>query len=286
MIESVFPVQRVVAIHAHPDDETLFTGAALAAFARAGVDVLLLTMTLGEAAETANIAAASRDDIAAAGRRRLSRLTRACAALGISHRRLGGEGKWIDAGRSACVAGSLSTVDSMVLVEALVAELTQFRPQLVLSVGADGVTKHPDHMLASVVAREACQRAFSAYPVDGPELSTPLLLGVCVRQTDVQQAHQLLAELTNNAQIGSGGIQGIADTAIDLTISAAGIGRAKQTALDQYIPGMGTMTLAELLPQLPRYGDTLLLRATAEVSQGGWDEECYQIIDYANSPSV
>ena len=42
---------RVVAVHAHPDDEALFTGGALATLARRGADVLVVTCTLGEEGE-------------------------------------------------------------------------------------------------------------------------------------------------------------------------------------------------------------------------------------------
>ena len=42
---------RYLFVHAHPDDETLATGVALASLVRAGHDVHLLTCTLGEEGE-------------------------------------------------------------------------------------------------------------------------------------------------------------------------------------------------------------------------------------------
>ena len=42
---------RLLFIHAHPDDETLATGVALAAHVAAGSDVHVLTCTLGEEGE-------------------------------------------------------------------------------------------------------------------------------------------------------------------------------------------------------------------------------------------
>ena len=42
---------RVVAVHAHPDDEVLFTGGTLADLARRGATVTLLTLTLGDEGE-------------------------------------------------------------------------------------------------------------------------------------------------------------------------------------------------------------------------------------------
>ena len=42
---------RVVAVHAHPDDEAISTGGALADLASRGADVLVVTCTLGEEGE-------------------------------------------------------------------------------------------------------------------------------------------------------------------------------------------------------------------------------------------
>ena len=42
---------RVVAVHAHPDDEVLFTGGTLADMAARGAEVTVVTATLGEEGE-------------------------------------------------------------------------------------------------------------------------------------------------------------------------------------------------------------------------------------------
>ena len=42
---------RVVAVHAHPDDETLFMGGTLATLAARGAEVIVITLTLGEDGE-------------------------------------------------------------------------------------------------------------------------------------------------------------------------------------------------------------------------------------------
>ena len=42
---------RVVAVHAHPDDETLFMGGTLATLAARGAEVTVITLTLGEDGE-------------------------------------------------------------------------------------------------------------------------------------------------------------------------------------------------------------------------------------------
>ena len=43
--------RRIVVVHAHPDDETLWTGGMIARYAASGVGVTLVTCTLGEQGE-------------------------------------------------------------------------------------------------------------------------------------------------------------------------------------------------------------------------------------------
>src|SRR5947209_20583469 len=84
---------------AHPDDESIGTGATMARYAAEGVPVTLVTCTLGELGEIippglAHLAAEGR-----LGRYRRGELDAACAALGVSdHRFLGGAGRWRDPG--------------------------------------------------------------------------------------------------------------------------------------------------------------------------------------------
>ena len=88
-------------MHAHPDDESIGTGATMAKYAAQGARVTLVTCTLGELGEIipADLAhlAADRDD--RLGEYRIGELAAACAALGATdHRFLGGAGRWRDSG--------------------------------------------------------------------------------------------------------------------------------------------------------------------------------------------
>ena len=78
------PDRRILFVHAHPDDETIGTGATMARYAATGTHVTLVTCTLGEEGEIhvpelAQLAAAEADQL---GGYRLVELERACAALG------------------------------------------------------------------------------------------------------------------------------------------------------------------------------------------------------------
>jgi len=45
------PVRRLLLLHAHPDDESIGTGATMARYAAEGAQVTLVTCTLGELGE-------------------------------------------------------------------------------------------------------------------------------------------------------------------------------------------------------------------------------------------
>src|SRR5215467_2165032 len=85
--------RRILFVHAHPDDETVGTGATMAHYAAAGAHVTLVTCTLGEEGEIhvpayAQLEAASADQL---GGYRIAELEVACAALGVTdHRFLAG----------------------------------------------------------------------------------------------------------------------------------------------------------------------------------------------------
>src|SRR5215211_1304588 len=91
--------RRLLLVHAHPDDETIGTGATMAKYAAEGAQVTLVTCTLGEEGEVlepllSQLAADQADQL---GGYRISELEKACAALGVTdHRFLGGAGRYRD----------------------------------------------------------------------------------------------------------------------------------------------------------------------------------------------
>ena len=77
---------RLLFVHAHPDDETLTTGATIAHYAARGADVHVVTCTLGEEGEVigeryAQLAADHADQL---GGYRIGELTAALRSLGIA----------------------------------------------------------------------------------------------------------------------------------------------------------------------------------------------------------
>ena len=85
---------RLLFVHAHPDDETLATGVALAHHVARGDDVHVLTCTLGEEGEVipaqlGHLEGAEGDPLAA---HRREELRRAMEVLGVTHHLLGADG--------------------------------------------------------------------------------------------------------------------------------------------------------------------------------------------------
>src|ERR1700754_1252859 len=76
---------RLLFVHAHPDDETLTTGATIAHYVALGAQVCVVTCTLGEEGEVigerwAHLAVDQADQL---GGFRIAELTAALTALGI-----------------------------------------------------------------------------------------------------------------------------------------------------------------------------------------------------------
>ena len=162
---SALPPRRLLLVHAHPDDETIGTGATMAKYAAEGVHVTLVTCTLGEEGEIlvpelADLASTEQDLL---GQHRIGELAAACAALGVQdHRFLGGAGRWRDSGMMGTPPNdhpdSFWQADLDEAVAALVEVLREVQPQVVVTYDDKGGYGHPDHIQAHRVTRAALER--------------------------------------------------------------------------------------------------------------------------------
>ena len=163
------PAQATVLfVHAHPDDESLTTGAAMSGLARAGAEVHLLTMTRGEMGEVigpelAHLDVRTRpegDDGAGLARVREAELREAVAALGIASQRFARReehpGFFRDSGMSWLPDGtagpdpraaedSLTQAPLRLAATAVAEAIREIRPDVVVTYDADGGYGHPDH---------------------------------------------------------------------------------------------------------------------------------------------
>ncbi|MDP9241034.1 MAG: N-acetyl-1-D-myo-inositol-2-amino-2-deoxy-alpha-D-glucopyranoside deacetylase [Actinomycetota bacterium] len=157
---------RLLLVHAHPDDESIATGAVMAKYASEGALVTLITCTLGEEGEILvpeiEHLAAGRDD--ALGQHRIDELAIAMEALRVTdHRFLGGPGRWRDSGMMGLPTNdrpdSFWQADLDEATGALVEVIREVRPQVVVTYGPDGGYGHPDHIQAHRVTTAAVDAA-------------------------------------------------------------------------------------------------------------------------------
>jgi N-acetyl-1-D-myo-inositol-2-amino-2-deoxy-alpha-D-glucopyranoside deacetylase len=171
-------VHSVLFVHAHPDDETLATGALIAELVDRGVRVQLLTATRGERGEVVAGVLADDVDPATLSTIREGELSAASDVLGIAERYwLGADParaanlpprRYRDSGMSWIrpgLAGPSPDVTSDALVTApldevtadLVALIDATRPSLVVGYDNAGGYGHPDHVRMHDAAVAACR---------------------------------------------------------------------------------------------------------------------------------
>ena len=158
--------RRLLLVHAHPDDESIGTGATMARYAAEGVQVTLVTCTLGELGEIippslAHLGAGKEDRL---GEYRIGELNAACAELGVTdHRFLGGPGRWRDSGMMGTEGNDdprcFWRADVDQAADALLDVVREVRPQVLVTYDANGFYGHPDHIQAHRVARRAFRQA-------------------------------------------------------------------------------------------------------------------------------
>jgi len=166
---------RLLLVHAHPDDETIGSGATMAHYAATGAHVTLVTCTLGEEGEILvddhAHRAADRDD--SLGEHRAIELADAMAALGVTdHRLLGHAGKYRDSGMMGLPDNedpvAFWQADLLAASADLVAVIREVRPQVLVTYDDFGGYGHPDHIQAHRVAMYASLLA--AAPSFRPDL--------------------------------------------------------------------------------------------------------------------
>ncbi len=158
--------RRLLLVHAHPDDESIGTGGTMARYAAEGAAVTLVTCTLGELGEIIppELAHLAHDRENRLGEHRIGELAAACAALGVSdHRFLGGPGRWHDSGMMGTPSnewpGAFWRADVDEAAAALLAVISEVRPQVLVTYDANGFYGHPDHIQAHRVAWRAFEMA-------------------------------------------------------------------------------------------------------------------------------
>ncbi len=193
----------LLAVFAHPDDETFRPGGTLALLARLGVRVQVLTFTRGEAGSCGDPPLCAPEELPAVRERELRA---ACAALGTPPPRL------LDYGD-----GYLQESDTETMVSHILSVMDEIRPQVLLSFGPDGLSGHSDHIAVGQWTAEAFRRAEGAAALY--TLAVP----------------RSLAERLNMRQA-----RAVPDETIALTVDVSSVWEVKQAAMRAHATQVGS----------------------------------------------
>lgn len=141
---------RLLAILAHPDDESLGMGGMLAKYGSEGVETFLVTATRGDAGRFRGYA---QDDHRHPGRTALANireaeLRNAAAVLGLR------EVAFLDH-----LDQHLDRADPVEVVAEIAGHIRRIQPDVVVTFGPDGAYGHPDHIAISQFATAAVAAA-------------------------------------------------------------------------------------------------------------------------------
>jgi LmbE family N-acetylglucosaminyl deacetylase len=153
---SIFPVphlpvseRSVVFVHAHPDDEAIFTGAAMHALARRGARVTLVVATDGQAGE--DLAGGQRD----LGAVRARELERAAGVLGV--RELVTL-DWADSGLDGVQPDRALARQPVTTVAAQIGEIVdRVGADTIVGYDEGGIYPHPDHVAVHRIVAEVAR---------------------------------------------------------------------------------------------------------------------------------
>jgi LmbE family N-acetylglucosaminyl deacetylase len=151
--------RSLLAVHAHPDDETITTGGTLARSAAQGVRTIVVTCTRGDLGENLS------GEAGEVGALRDRELRAALATLGVSrHVYL----PYLDSGMAGEIwnhrPGAFWAAPIDEAVQHLLAVIRDERPQVMLAYDETGGYGHPDHVRAHQVALAAFEAAGDARP--------------------------------------------------------------------------------------------------------------------------
>lgn len=203
---------KAVAVHAHPDDEAIWTGGLLANLAARGADVTVVTCTLGEEGEVIGepyqgLTNKNADQL---GGFRIHELYKSLSLLGVRGEFLGGAGCWRDSGMIGDLANEhprafISSGDKS--IEHLTEIFERLQPDLVITYGPDGGYGHPDHIRAHNITHAVAEN-----------MDIPRILWAVTPRTELEQGMAAITTLPSGWRRALPGEVACVDH-VDLTIT-------------------------------------------------------------------
>jgi LmbE family N-acetylglucosaminyl deacetylase len=164
-ISKTMKTPRLMAVMAHPDDESLGVGGTLAKYASEGVDVFLLTATRGDSGRYRGIPLGDPQHPGSStlAKIREAELRAAASVLGVREvSLLDYQDQYLDRANAREVIG------------AIVNHLRRVQPDVVITFGPDGAYGHPDHIAISQFTTAAITAtAFPLFPNTGNAVANP-----------------------------------------------------------------------------------------------------------------
>ena len=181
MAKPTFQPKRLLIVHAHPDDESLFTGHVIADRLAAKAEVMVFTLTRGERGKVKLEELKSLEgNLSAMGAFRSGELREALAAFGDVKHAFAGTRAYLDSGMRLNPFGrpakprrldemALSAASTSVIADDIFNAIQEFKPDAVLTYNRKGGFGHPDHKMAHEATAMAVRRYNKKRNGRGPE---------------------------------------------------------------------------------------------------------------------
>lgn len=152
---------RLMAVHAHPDDESSKGAATMARYASEGVQVLVVTCTGGERGDVLNPKMDRPEVLANLPEVRRAEMEKAREILGVDQVWLGFMDSGLPEGDPLppLPEGCFALQEVGVAAVGLVAEIRRFRPHVLVTYDEMGGYPHPDHIMCHKVSMAAVSMA-------------------------------------------------------------------------------------------------------------------------------
>ena len=162
---------RLLAVHAHPDDESSKGAGTYAMYEERGAEVMVVSCTGGEAGDVLNTALQARAHAERdlTGLRRVE-MAEAQRILGIEHRWLGYRDSGMPRDDGTVEPGTFAAIPIATSVRPLVRLIREFRPHVLVTYDEQGGYPHPDHIRTHEISMLAWDLAAAD---EQPELGAP-----------------------------------------------------------------------------------------------------------------
>ncbi len=232
----------ILAVFAHPDDESWGCGGMIARYSSIGYSCMLITATAGEMGFPPD----QRDSTTVEERKqvRMAELAHAAKIIGLSGYEVLG-----------LPDGGLKRLDTDQLAEQIATRIEQLRPRVVVTFDRTGVTGHRDH----IAVHEATTRAFSTAAPVGSRLLYQVIPARSVERVRAALAKALPGIETGGLRLrpweglppeedGSAGAFFVPDSTISVELDVTDFAEKKRTAILAHESQVGEVSMLRSLP--------------------------------------